>query len=97
MPGMSPSCTSGSANVVFGWSRADAIAAGERDLETAAEAGAVNRGDDGDAQRLQPVEQVLADAADALRVGRRPELEELLDVGAGDEAVRVCRRSIRLA
>jgi hypothetical protein len=32
--------------------RADAVAAGQRDLETAPEAGTVNRGDDGDAQRL---------------------------------------------
>ena len=65
---------------------ADAVAAGERHLEPAAEAGAVNRGDDGNAQlsrrssRAWPVRLIAPH--------RRPtDLEELFDVGAGDEAV----------
>ena len=49
---------------------ADAIATGERHLEPAAEAGAVNRGDDRHAERSRRSSSILPDAAHRFAVDR---------------------------
>src|ERR1700694_5908203 len=67
--------------------RSDAISAGERGLEPAAEAGAVNRGDDRNAQALDGIEKHLTIATQPLRVRRGPQLLKLLDVGTGNPDV----------
>src|SRR5215211_3550954 len=66
----------------------DAVPARERRLETTTQARSVNRCDDGRSKLLEFVEQLLSQAAHTLGVRRRFDLEKLLDVGAGDEAVR---------
>src|SRR5207253_1928509 len=70
---------------------AHAIAACERDLESATETRAVDRGDKWCPQPLEAVQQILAETAYALRVGRHSELRELFDVRAGDETVGLSR------
>jgi len=67
----------------------DAIGARERELEPTAEACAVDRGDDREARLLEAVEERLPLAAHALRLLLAARGEELLDVRAGDEAVRL--------
>ena len=52
-PGSRPSVTSGKPSWTLGSSTIDAVVRGERDLEPAAERGAVDRGDDGLAERLE--------------------------------------------
>ena len=49
----------------------------------------MNRGDDGHAQRLHARQQVLPHSTHALGLGGRAHLEELLDVGADDERLRL--------
>jgi hypothetical protein len=71
--------------------RGDAVAAGERGLETRAEAGAVDRGDDRNAQRVEAREQRLAAAAQRFGIGRAHDREELVDVRAGDPRVGLPR------
>ena len=65
----------------------DAVVAGERELEPAAEAGAVDRRDHGLGQGLDPADHLLPLEAQPLRLGLGGERGELLDVGAGDEGV----------
>src|SRR5215207_1909361 len=66
---------------------ADAIPARQRSLETTTQTRSVNRGDDGRTKLLEFVEQLLSQAAHTLGVRRRLDLEKLLDVSAGVEAV----------
>jgi hypothetical protein len=63
----------------------DAIGAGQRELESAAQAGTVDGDDDRDAPLLDAVEHRVPEGARLRRVRRDLELEELVDVGAGDE------------
>src|SRR6185437_2172568 len=69
--------------------RADAIAAGERHLEPAAQTRTVDRGDDRHPQSLEAHEHVLAHPAHPLGLDGGLHVAELLDVGAGDERVRL--------
>ena len=69
----------------------DAVGAGERELEAAAETGAVDRGDDRLGQGLDPAHHLLPLEAQPLRFGLGGERGELLDVGAGDEGVGLAR------
>ena len=55
-PGSRPSVTSGSPNDAPGRVERDAVVAGQRDLEAAAERGAVDRRDHRPAERLQPAQ-----------------------------------------
>ena len=86
-PGMRPSCTSGRPSWVLAMIGRDAVVAGERQLEPAAETGAVDRRDDRLGQRLDPAHHLLALEAQPLGLGLGGERGELLDVGAGDEGV----------
>src|SRR5439155_17371167 len=69
----------------------DAIVAGQRSLQTAAEASPVNRGDDGNAQQIEALEQRLSTTAERLGIGRARDHEELVDVGAGNPGVGLPR------
>ena len=86
-PGSRPSCTSGKPSSDLRVVDDDPVVAGERDLQAAAERGAVDRGDDRLAERLQPAQQrlVLAHPAGELvgRLGR--DLLEVVEVAAGEE------------
>src|SRR6185436_19094576 len=64
--------------------RRNAVSAGERRFEPAAEARAVNRRHDRNAQVLDGVEEHLTVATQPLGVARGLQLQKLLDVGAGD-------------
>ena len=65
----------------------DAIPTRERRLESSAEAGAVDCGDDRNPEVLDGVEQHLTIATQSFRIGCCLEGEKLLDVGAGDPDV----------
>jgi hypothetical protein len=65
----------------------DAVAAGQRHLEPAAERRAVDGRHHREGQRFQPVEDGLSAARQRLRLDRAADLAEVADVGAGDEAV----------
>src|SRR6185503_12319690 len=65
----------------------DAVAAGQRQLEAGAQAGSMDRGDDGRAQLFHSLQQILPEPAHALGVRGRFEFLELLDVGARDERI----------
>ena len=67
------------------------VVAGERQLEPGAEAGAVNRRDDRGGQGLDPADHLLPLEAEPLGRGLGGERGELVDVGAGDEAVGLAR------
>ena len=70
-PGSSPSWTSGKPSWTLGSSTDDPVMAGQADLQAAAERGAVDRGHDRLAERLQAAQHglVLADApGDLVRV-----------------------------
>jgi hypothetical protein len=69
----------------------DTIVARERQLEAAAQAGAVDRGDDRLGQRLHPAHHLLPLEAQPLRRALGSEPRELLDVGTGDEVVGLAR------
>ncbi len=69
----------------------DAIMAGERQLEAAAETGAVDGRDHRFGEGLDAAHQLLALEAQSLRRGACRERRELVDVGAGDEGVRLAR------
>ena len=69
----------------------DAISAGERDLETAAEAEAVHDGDRRHAEILEPVRDAMRTADLHLHLPRIGRAAKRVDVGAGDEAGRFCR------
>ena len=70
----------------------DTVAAGERGLEAAAEAGTVDGGNDRNRQLREPREQRLPTAAQRFGVGGVSQSEELGDVGAGEPRVRLGRR-----
>src|SRR6185437_3994847 len=70
----------------------DAVAAGECHLHPAAQARAVNRGDDRDPQTLEAHEHILAHPAHPLRLDLRLHVAEFFDVGAGDERIRLAGR-----
>ena len=80
----------GSRAATFGSSTTIAVVAGERDLEAAAERGAVDRRDDRLAERLQPPQLRLA-VAHALRRTRRmcsrAAALEVVEVAAGEEGL----------
>src|SRR5258706_1164214 len=65
----------------------DAIMTGERRLESAAETSSVYRRDDWNAKLLDRIEKHLPIPAQSFGVARGPELEKLLDIGAGDPHV----------
>jgi hypothetical protein len=67
----------------------DAIVAGERDLEPAAEAIAVDDGDGGRAEVIEPVDHRVRLRQARLDRGDVGHAAELVDVGAGDEARRL--------
>jgi hypothetical protein len=79
----------------FGMVGGDAIAAGERQFQPAAETCAVNCRDNGDTRLLEQVQKPLPKPAGVLRVLLVAEFEELLDVGAGDEYVGLAARKHR--
>ena len=81
----------GKAELGLGMIGGDAIRAGEGELETAAETGAVDRRDDRLGQGLDPAHHLLPFEAQALRFGLSGERGELLDVRAGDEGVGLPR------
>ena len=91
-PGTMPSITSGSAKRVFGLVDDDAVAAGERQLQAAAQAEAADqrerRDTDARASRSNVSQPRLTSASAS---SRRLDVAELVDVGAGDEAVRLAR------
>ena len=64
----------------------DPVMAGQRELQAAAQAEAVDRGHGRDGQRLDPVENARHGMDDLRDFGLGPEVVELADVGAGDEA-----------
>ncbi len=70
---------------------ANAIAAGKGELEAAAEAGAVDRGDAGEGRALEPLEQRVRLANRAHDLVRRADAAELVDVGADDETAGLAR------
>ena len=74
-PGSRPRVTSGRPISIFGVVDRDPVVAGQRDLEAAAERGAVDRGDDRLAERLEPA-QVGLD-----RLERREDALGVLGVG----------------
>ena len=91
-PGWSPSCTSGSPSDSRSSADRDAVAAGERQLQSAPEGEAMDGGDGRAGQRLQAVEDRLA-ATDEGVAGRLiRERGEFADIGAGDEAALLGRR-----
>ena len=67
----------------------DAPCAGQGRFESAAEARAVYGGDNGCAKGFEPVEQRVTLATHRFRLRGGLPFEELLDVGAGDERVRL--------
>ncbi len=67
----------------------------ERELETAAEAGAVDRGDGGVRQRADPGEEVVARARALARLVARRDPRELVHVGADAEDERLARQHHR--
>ena len=89
-PGSRPRVTSGRPNCDFGLSSAIAVVAGERDLQAAAERGAVERGDDRLAERLQPA-QVGLDRGRRRRANSAAlssvTCDSSLQVAAGEEGV----------
>ena len=87
-PGSRPSFTSGRPHLRR--RHGDAVVAGQRDFEAAAERGAVDRGDD----RLRRALDRVARASARLGASRR--LAELGDVGAGDEGAAVADQHDRL-
>ena len=64
--------------------------AGQRDLEAAAEAEAVDQGDRRHAQRLQPVDHRVRPADLGLDRAGIADAAEFIDVGTGDEAALFC-------
>ena len=70
----------------------DAVAAGEGELEAAAQREAVNRRDGGAAERLEAVEHLLAGVNQAIAALGAGDAGEFLDVGAGDEAALLGRQ-----
>ena len=69
----------------------DAIAAGERQLEAAAEAEAADQRERRIRHGGEPLERVPAALDERDRVGLGLDVAELVDVGAGDESVRLAR------
>ena len=69
----------------------NAPCASEGRLETTAETGAVNRGNNRHPEPLQPRKHFLTGVARLLRLFRGLEFQKLLDVGAGDEIVALAR------
>jgi hypothetical protein len=67
------------------------VMTGERQLETTAEAGAVNGGDDRLVEGLDPADRLLALEAQPLGGVLVGQPGELLDIGAGDEVVGLTR------
>src|SRR5205807_1849605 len=66
-----------------------AIGAGERELEPAAEAGPMDADDDGLGKRRHASQHLLPLRRQPLRLGGGRQGDEFLDVGAGDEVVRL--------
>jgi hypothetical protein len=64
----------------------DAVVAGERDLEPAAEAVAVDHGDGRRRQAIEAIDNAVRLAQPLLRHGGVGHGGEFVDVGAGDEA-----------
>ena len=75
----------GQAEHRLGVVHADAIAAGQREFESAAEAVAIDRGDGRERQRLEPIQDGVRRADERHGFLGRRDLAELADVGAGDE------------
>src|SRR6266704_677139 len=71
--------------------RGDTVAAGERELEPAAQAGAVNADRDRLGETGDALEQVLTVGREPLRLRRARERDEFLDVRACDERVGLPR------
>ena len=67
--------------------RGHAVAAGQRGLEAAAQAGAVDGRDHRHAHALEAIEHGLPRARQGLALERAPDRGEVLDVGARDEVV----------
>jgi hypothetical protein len=82
----------GQAQAGLGIVARDPVAAREHRLEPAADARAVDGGDHRHRQRLEPRQDRLARARQRLTLERAPDLREVLDVGAGDEVVRLGAR-----
>ena len=80
------------ADLCLGMVAGDAIGARQRELETAAQAPAVNSHRDGFAEIGNVVDQLLPFGREPLRLGGVGERHELLDVGAGDEIVGLARK-----
>ena len=70
----------------------DAVGAGEREFEPAAQTRAVNPHDHRLGERRDPAQHLVAIGREAFGFGRRGELDELLDVRAGDEVVGLARK-----
>ena len=69
----------------------DAIMAGERDLEPAAEAVAVDDRDRRQLQRVQPIDDRMGGVDPRLDLAGIAGAAKLADIGAGDEAGPFCR------
>ena len=69
----------------------DPVVAGERDLEPAAQAIAVDHGDRGHGQVVEPIDDRVAVGEARLDRGHVGHAAEFVDVGAGDEAARLAR------
>ena len=85
--GDEPELHFGKAKLGLGVIGRDAPVTGEGELVATAEAGAMDRGDDRLGRRGDTVHQVLRPPAQQRRLFRGADPGELLDVGAGDEAV----------
>ena len=87
-PGTIPSITSGKPELRFAAVVGNALAAGERELESAAQAGAGDQRDRGNLERGQIVEDLLAQQHELPGFVGRADLLKLGDVGPGDEVAR---------
>ena len=85
--GDEPELYLGEAELRLGMIGGDPVVTGQRELEPAAQTGAVNRRDDRLGQRLDPAHHLLSLEAQPLGLDLGGERGELLDVGAGDEGV----------
>ncbi len=85
--GQDPELHLGEAQLGLGVIGGDAVGARQRELESSAQARAMDRGDDRLREARDALEHVLATCGEALRLGGALERDKLLDIGAGDEDV----------